>query len=224
MSQTPEEKKAYLKAWRAAHPDYDRTYRKANAERLKAQQLAYNAANADSIKAKKKAYRQANSDRERVYQRAYDQARKEQRHAEYLANKPQRQQHAQAYYEANKDRINAQSKAWQQQNRERRLLIEQRYVERHPELIKAKKANDYARKRGVPIRDFTHAQWEAKQAAYDYRCAYCPPTCWECTRELHKLTKDHVIPVTKGGAHTDLNIVPACSSCNARKGNRPLSS
>lgn len=223
MSKTPDEKQAYLKAWRATHIEHTRAYKQANAARLKAQRQAYRLANAERIKAKKKAYREANIERERAYQHAYDQARQAQRQAYYQVTKPQRQIRAQAYYEANKDQINAAARAWQRANRAKRLAIEQRYVERHPDAIKAKKSTDYARRRNVTIRDFTAAQWATKQAAWQYRCHYCPPTCWECTRELHKLTKDHVIPVTKGGHHTDANIVPACRSCNAKKGNRSLS-
>lgn len=60
---------------------------------------------------------------------------------------------------------------------------------------------------------FTLVDWEAVKAAYDSRCAYCG-------RDDVPLTQDHVIPLSKGGAHTKENIVPACRPCNSRKGNR----
>lgn len=60
--------------------------------------------------------------------------------------------------------------------------------------------------------DLTETQWLAIKVAYRHRCAYCG--------EKKPLTQDHVIPVSKGGAHTASNIVPACQSCNSSKGAR----
>ena len=39
---------------------------------------------------------------------------------------------------------------------------------------------------------------------------------------MERLTQDHVIPLSKGGQHIKENIVPACPSCNSKKGNRML--
>ncbi len=36
----------------------------------------------------------------------------------------------------------------------------------------------------------------------------------------HSLTRDHVIPISKGGRDRWSNVVSACRSCNTRKGNR----
>jgi len=43
--------------------------------------------------------------------------------------------------------------------------------------------------------------------------------CYICGRALcdKQLTIDHVIPLSKGGAHTLHNLRPACRSCNSRK-------
>lgn len=60
--------------------------------------------------------------------------------------------------------------------------------------------------------DLTASQWRAIQAAYKHRCAYC--------HKRKPLTQDHVVPVSKGGAHTANNIIPACRSCNSSKGAR----
>ncbi len=83
----------------------------------------------------------------------------------------------------------------------------------HLDLVKfrAKKKRRRARERGAEISDFTGEQWEAVKAAYGYRCAYCGTG-------TVALTQDHVIPLAKGGHHTATNIVPACKTCNSRKG------
>jgi 5-methylcytosine-specific restriction endonuclease McrA len=52
-----------------------------------------------------------------------------------------------------------------------------------------------------------------------YRCAYCGRRREELgPRE--RLTRDHLIPRSKGGADAWLNVVTACSSCNHRKDDR----
>lgn len=54
-----------------------------------------------------------------------------------------------------------------------------------------------------------------------HRCAYCGRHRRELgTRE--RLTRDHLLPRSKGGADEWLNVVTACSSCNHRKDDRLL--
>lgn len=53
----------------------------------------------------------------------------------------------------------------------------------------------------------------------DYSCQYCG----RHRRELKGrqfLTRDHVLPVSRGGENLWSNVVTACSPCNNRKGNR----
>ena len=52
-----------------------------------------------------------------------------------------------------------------------------------------------------------------------YRCAYCGRRRGEL-RPRERLTRDHLIPRSKGGADAWLNVVTACSSCNHRKDDR----
>lgn len=52
-----------------------------------------------------------------------------------------------------------------------------------------------------------------------YRCQYCHRSQLELrTREC--LTRDHLVPLSRGGGNEWTNVVTACSSCNTRKGNR----
>jgi 5-methylcytosine-specific restriction endonuclease McrA len=52
-----------------------------------------------------------------------------------------------------------------------------------------------------------------------YRCQYCGRHRWEL-RGREFLTRDHVVPISRGGANDWGNVVSACSPCNNRKGNR----
>ena len=52
-----------------------------------------------------------------------------------------------------------------------------------------------------------------------YRCQYCGRTTAEL-RPRESLTRDHLIPLSRGGTNEWTNVVTACSSCNTRKANR----
>jgi len=55
----------------------------------------------------------------------------------------------------------------------------------------------------------TKQEWEEQKERYGYRCFYCG--------KKTRLTKDHVIPISKGGNDKIENIVPACWPCNFKK-------
>ncbi len=59
---------------------------------------------------------------------------------------------------------------------------------------------------------YTVEEWEGLKEMYDYRCL----SCGKQEPEI-KLTVDHVVPVSCGGANTIDNIQPLCRTCNSRK-------
>jgi 5-methylcytosine-specific restriction endonuclease McrA len=52
-----------------------------------------------------------------------------------------------------------------------------------------------------------------------YRCQYCGRHRSDL-RGREFLTRDHILPISRGGENTWSNVVAACSACNNRKGNR----
>jgi len=108
-----------------------------------------------------------------------------------------RSEYAHAYYQRNRERLVARSREYRHANRD----IIQAGVERRR-----------ARQQGPGV---SAEQWAAIQSAYDGRCAYCGT--------VGKMTMDHVVPLSKGGAHEPFNVVPACTSCNCRKRTGPPS-
>ena len=51
-----------------------------------------------------------------------------------------------------------------------------------------------------------------------YRCQYCHRGPVEL-RHRECLTRDHLVPLSRGGGNEWTNVVTACSTCNTRKGN-----
>jgi hypothetical protein len=51
----------------------------------------------------------------------------------------------------------------------------------------------------------------------NFTCQYCGRTSEDVVLEI-----DHIMPVSKGGANDETNLVPACFDCNRGKGNREL--
>ncbi len=52
-----------------------------------------------------------------------------------------------------------------------------------------------------------------------YRCQYCGRMQLEL-RPRESLTRDHVVPLSRGGTNDWTNVVTSCSPCNTRKGSR----
>jgi len=127
---------------------------------------------------------------------------------------------AQRHREANKERLSARAARYYQENslaiRERMAKNRRENLSEHRERDRVRAIVNNPNRRahliGLPG-NLSFPQWEAIKTAYGNRCAYCGS-------KSGKLTIDHVIPISKGGATVAENIVPACAFCNGSKGNR----
>lgn len=55
-------------------------------------------------------------------------------------------------------------------------------------------------------------EWRGILEQHGHRCAYCGTG--------GKLTREHCVPISRGGVDAPENVVPACQPCNSRKKNR----
>lgn len=53
----------------------------------------------------------------------------------------------------------------------------------------------------------------------DYQCQYCGRHTTDL-KNRESLTRDHLIPLSRGGTNVWTNVVTACSTCNTKKANR----
>lgn len=128
------------------------------------------------------------------------------------ANKEYVQACSAAYYRAHKTEASVYKRVWKRRNPEKVKAGQERYERSHPEECRQRhRLSEYkrrARKRGLSDGSVARC-WRSKVRAYDSRCAYCG--------KLGRVEQDHVIPVSRGGAHTIKNVAPCCRSCNSRK-------
>lgn len=58
----------------------------------------------------------------------------------------------------------------------------------------------------------TSGEWETLKAQYNWTCPCCGRS-----EPLVKLTKDHIVPISRGGSDNIENIQPLCHDCNMKK-------
>ena len=138
------------------------------------------------------------------------------------------------YYIKNKEKISLQHKEWLEKNPEYKKEYDKQYRIKNKDkiILKSKEYNKTENgkaskqrgriKRAIREKDIintlTSQEWLNILEVYNYRCAYCG-----CEFEVENMpTKDHVIPISKGGHNVKENIVPTCQSCNSKKYNKIL--
>ncbi len=92
-------------------------------------------------------------------------------------------------------------------NRAKELETRRRWRKENPLVVKAQ-ASARRRREYSAIGSHTEQEWVEKLTNTPY-CCYCGKMAE---------TKDHVVPLSKGGTDFIDNIVPACRSCNCAKG------
>lgn len=113
------------------------------------------------------------------------------------------------------ERINKLSRRWGKENREKyREGLEKSH--RHRKEQNREKVNQHSHRRYIREQgaegSHTLKEWKLMKERYNYTC----PDCGRKEPEIY-LTRDHVIPLSKGGSDYIKNIQPLCGSCNSRK-------
>jgi len=164
-----------------------------NKERISKVNKEYREKNKNNLLEKRKIWEENNKEHLKKYKAIW-----------YQKNKEKVLKKRKEHYYNNQEKNIKYSTLWNRENPERRSEISiKSQFKRRTKMINA-------------VNTLTAQEWLDILEAYHYRCAYCGI---EFNCELLP-TKDHIIPVSKGGNNTKDNIVPACRSCNSKKYNK----
>ena len=165
-------------------------------------------------------YRQRAGDHVRALERGYVAADPE----KYRARKRD-------YYHRNRDtvlaKVNARNASNPHPARKRAKAWREKYPERYGAVMAAyyeRRREDFitrARRRSYRLRavrqlhgHHTNQQWRLLLAQFGNSCARCGTSA--------SLTRDHIVPLSKGGSDVITNIQPLCGSCNRQKSVRTI--
>jgi 5-methylcytosine-specific restriction endonuclease McrA len=65
--------------------------------------------------------------------------------------------------------------------------------------------------------DLTTLQWLERIKEFDSHCGYCSGQFPQDELEI-----EHLIPLSDGGTHVLMNVIPVCRLCNSKRKNTPL--
>lgn len=202
-----EKKQLYDKVYYRAHKEEIAVYLATHKEEIAARRAVYNAAHKKEITAYGKAYRKAHKEKMAVRDKA--------------SNATYRKTHKKeikAWNEAHKK----EAAAYRAAHREAYRELARRYRQEHKSEFNARAANHRALKQGARIGATANQLAEIKEI---YRKAKEAPRvrCYLCGKLIPKGRRhvDHIVPLSRGGAHRPSNLAAACAVCNGSKHNKP---
>lgn len=137
-------------------------------------------------------WREKNRDRLNKYQRDYN-------------KKPNAKETTRKYNQTDKAKQSARD------SDSKRSAAKKKERENNREKWRVYSRNKHAKRKAQSKTDpgIRPSEWTAIKESFNGACAYCGAK--------QKMTMDHFIPLSRGGAHSPHNIVPACSGCNTSK-------
>ncbi len=202
----------------------------ANREKILAQKKEYSQKNREVLREKSYKHYYKDLEHSRLLGRTYHHAHKEANNLKskryyaghlgqaaavnkkyWLKNKDKLRENGRKYRENNKEYLANKVLEWQRKNKTHLREYFKTYYRLNPE----KRLQHVYRRRAARLGNggsHTFAQWNYIKEINGNRCLMCG-----LADPNVKLTKDHIVPISKGGSDDIGNIQPLCLSCNARK-------
>ena len=166
---------------------------------------AYASEHRDVVRAHGKAYQHSAKGKAKraVWEQENEDHLKETRQQDYQKNRSARIAKAAKFAAENPEKVHGYKVKFSKTDAGR----EHAHLSRQRRLAREKQAHDDG--------TVTRKSWRAMVLHYRHHCLRCG-----LKYKFRQLSMDHVLPVSKGGAHTIKNLQPLCLSCNASKGNK----
>lgn len=115
-----------------------------------------------------------------------------------------------------KERVQEYTRKYRASHRDAIKKRTNQYRNRNKDKVKHWRALRKYRERGAPG-SHSHVEWLEKCSLSSWLCFYCGTLLDQKT-----VTRDHVVPISRGGSNDIDNIVPCCSSCNSKKKDKAI--
>lgn len=192
--------RAYYEAHREEFLLRAKTWRETHPDEVLSYRKTYRAKNAENLRIKDQAYRKRNIERLSERRRRYYQTHRDEalRKAAEWARNNQDQANANKRNWAEKNPVKASEagKSWRNSNPTKRMEMKNRR--------RARLANN-----GVYVVGSAFLE-----RLYSSPCVMCG--------SLENISADHIIPIARGGTHSESNLQPLCGSCNSSKRDRTM--
>ena len=125
---------------------------------------------------------------------------------------PQRKkEHGKQYYKKNIDTLREKQKTYNAKHSQKNINRVKEWRKNNPGRAAHNNSMSRARSFGADG-SYSLGDWETLKKQYGNKC----PHCGRSEPEI-KLTRDHIIPLSRGGSNFIENIQPLCGDCNRRK-------
>ena len=144
--------------------------------------------------------------------------RKEYQRQYYLDHKEELKESQRLYRITHKEELKESKRQYYLTHKEERKEYEHQYFQT-PEGKATLQRSQTARRARLALiaNSLTCEEWYAILEEHEFKCAYCGCSLLDL---FNPPTRDHIVPISKGGDNVKENIVPACKSCNCKKGNK----
>lgn len=115
------------------------------------------------------------------------------------------------YYSKNRDSRLEYSRDYRSKNKEKVYESNKRYLRDNPEFSRVAASRRRSLLAGANG-SFSVDQWTSRLEYYESKCMYCGSS--------ESIEIEHRIPLSRGGTNLPANLVPACKSCNCKKGTK----
>ncbi len=185
----------YYESTRDQKLEYARKYRNSHVDKISEWKKNYRIENREKLAEKDKRYREANLPEISI-------KRKE----KYASDPEKFLQQAKKWAENNVEKANANKRKWALRNQEKTSNAGKKWSAKNSE----KRAEMKLRRRArIALNPVYEVSDEFLKRLYASPCVACG--------RKDKITADHIIPVARGGEHSESNLQPLCGSCNSSK-------
>jgi hypothetical protein len=209
--------RARVKAWAAANPGYQKSWRDANRERVNSWQTRWNAEHPDKRKEYCKSSYAAHRDvRLAASKLRYSKLTDEQKERRGQSARDRRAVKPRTTSPEQRDKENSRRRTARASNPEKDRARERKTRSANPDKQRAKWQLRRARKKTDVADKITPEQMDA---------LYRTTVCYLCGEDINpgdSTSLDHIVPLARGGPHIFDNLALTHFSCNSRKGAKPF--